>query len=107
MNETTNETRAGEVSRRYAVTFRFQAGHIPSWQESIECYPLSPVAAGSRWSLLLLSPLLSAQPRSCGGRPTRTASQGLNRLGRRPPPAKLTPLDSLGHAAEELLRFSF
>ena len=23
MNETTNETRAGEVSRRYAVTFRF------------------------------------------------------------------------------------
>jgi hypothetical protein len=37
----------------------FQAGHIPSWHGSCECYALSPVAAVSRWSLLLLSPLLS------------------------------------------------
>jgi hypothetical protein len=74
MNETTNETRAGEVSRRYAVTFRFQAGHMPSWQESIECYPLSPVAAGSRWSLLLLSPLLSASGGCAGIRIRRSAS---------------------------------
>ena len=33
----------------------FQAGHIPSWRGSCERYPLSPVAAGSRWLLLLLS----------------------------------------------------
>ena len=38
----------------------FQAGHIPSWRGSCECYALSPVAGGSRWLLLLLSPLLSA-----------------------------------------------
>jgi hypothetical protein len=38
----------------------FQAGHIPSWRGSRECYALSPIAAGSRWLLLLLSPLLSA-----------------------------------------------
>src|SRR6185312_10251642 len=37
----------------------FQAGHIPSWRESCECYALLAVAAGSRWLLLLLSPLLS------------------------------------------------
>ncbi len=34
---------------------------------------LSPVADACRWSLLLLSPLLSAQPRSSGGKLTRTA----------------------------------
>ena len=39
----------------------FQAGHIPSWLESCECYALSAVAAACRWSLLLLSPLLSAR----------------------------------------------
>ena len=38
----------------------FQAGHIPSWHGSCECYALSPVAAAGRWSLLLLSSLLSA-----------------------------------------------
>jgi hypothetical protein len=37
----------------------FQAGHIPSWRGSCERYALSPVAAAGRWSLLLLSPLLS------------------------------------------------
>jgi hypothetical protein len=38
----------------------FQAEHIPSWRGSCERYALSPVADGGRWSLLLLSPLLSA-----------------------------------------------
>jgi hypothetical protein len=33
----------------------FQAGHIPSWRGSCERYALSPVAAVSRWLLLLLS----------------------------------------------------
>src|SRR6476646_266803 len=33
----------------------FQAGHIPSWRGSSERYALSPVAAGSRGLLLLLS----------------------------------------------------
>jgi hypothetical protein len=37
-----------------------EAGHIPSWRGSCERYALSAVAAGRRWSLLLLSPLLSA-----------------------------------------------
>ena len=37
----------------------FQAGHIPSWRGLCERYALSPVAAACRWSLLLLSPLLS------------------------------------------------
>src|SRR5262249_10268991 len=37
----------------------FQAGHIPSWRRSCECYALSPVAAVSGWLLPLLSPLLS------------------------------------------------
>ena len=39
---------------------RFRAGHIPSWRGSCERYALSPVVAVSRWSLLLLSRLLSA-----------------------------------------------
>ena len=38
----------------------FQAGHILSWRESCERDAPSPVAAVCRWSLLLLSPLLSA-----------------------------------------------
>jgi hypothetical protein len=40
----------------------FQAGHIPSRRGSCERYALPPVAvaAGGRWSLLLLPPLLSA-----------------------------------------------
>ena len=38
----------------------FQAGHIPSWRGSCESYALSPVAGGSGWLLLLLSPLLSS-----------------------------------------------
>src|SRR5208283_5154752 len=37
----------------------FQAGHIPSCYGSCECRALSPVAAARRWSLLLLSSLLS------------------------------------------------
>jgi hypothetical protein len=32
----------------------FQAGHIPSWRRSYKRYALPPVAAGSRWLLLLL-----------------------------------------------------
>ena len=46
-------------ARNLPGTF-FQAGHIPSWRGSCELYALSPAAAGSRWLLLLLSPLLSA-----------------------------------------------
>ena len=41
----------------------FQAGHMPSWRGSCERCSLSPVAAGSRWPLLLLSPLLSSARR--------------------------------------------
>jgi hypothetical protein len=44
--------RGGAVERPSA----FQAGHIPSWRGSCKCYALSPVAGGSRWLLLLLSP---------------------------------------------------
>src|SRR5204862_5777154 len=33
----------------------FQAGHIPSWRGSCECYALPLVAGGGRWLLLLLS----------------------------------------------------
>jgi hypothetical protein len=43
--------RGGAVERPSA----FQAGHIPSWRGSRERYALPPVAAGSRWLLLLLS----------------------------------------------------
>jgi hypothetical protein len=57
----------------------FQAGHIPSWRGSCECYALSPVAAACRWSLLLLSPLLSTRRRSSGSKPTRTL-QGMARV---------------------------
>jgi hypothetical protein len=45
----------------------FQAGHIPSWRGSCECYALSPVAAVSRWWLRLLSSLLSAALSRAGG----------------------------------------
>jgi hypothetical protein len=38
----------------------FQAGHILSWRGSCERYALWPVVGASRWSLPLLSPLLSA-----------------------------------------------
>ena len=54
----------------------FQAGDIPSCGGSCECYALSPVATVSRWSLLLLSSLLSAQLGSSGGKLTRTARPG-------------------------------
>ena len=56
----------------------FQAGHIPSWHGSCGRCALSPVVAACRWWLLLLSPLLSAQPWSSGGNLTRT----VGRLGR-------------------------
>ncbi len=46
----------------------FQAGHIPSWRGSSERYALSPVAAACRWSLLLLSLLLSSGVTETGGR---------------------------------------
>ena len=45
------------IARRPSV---FQAGHMPSWRGSCGCYALPLVAAGGRWLLLLLSPLLSA-----------------------------------------------
>ena len=44
----------------------FRAGHIPSSRGSCERYPLSPVAAACRWSLLLLL----VQRRVPGGKPT-------------------------------------
>jgi hypothetical protein len=60
--------RDSEVRRTDSPTFRFQVGHIPSWPGSCECPALSPVAVACRWSLLLLSPLLSAAIRRAGGR---------------------------------------
>jgi hypothetical protein len=48
------------TSERPCRPSAFQAGHIPSWRGSCGSYALSPVAAISRWLLLLLSPLLSA-----------------------------------------------
>jgi hypothetical protein len=47
------------TKKRYRLS-AFQAGHIPRWHGSCERYALSLVAAGCRWSLLLLSRLLSA-----------------------------------------------
>ena len=44
-------------------TVRFSGQTYPSWGGSCECPALSPVAGACRWSLLLLSPLLSAEPR--------------------------------------------
>jgi hypothetical protein len=41
-----------------------EAGHNPSRRKISVRLALSPVAAACRWSLLLLSPLLSAQPRA-------------------------------------------
>jgi hypothetical protein len=67
------------VERLRASTVCFQAGHIRSWRGSCECYALSPVAAACRWSLLLLSPLLSTRRRSSGSKPTRTL-QGMARV---------------------------
>jgi hypothetical protein len=57
----------------------FQAGHIPSRGGSCECYALSPVAGACRWSLLLLSPLLSTRRRPSCSKPTRTL-QGMARV---------------------------
>jgi hypothetical protein len=58
----------------------FQAGHIPSWHGSCERYALSLVAAGCRWSLLLLSRLLSAAiGRTDISLPARTV-QGMARV---------------------------
>jgi hypothetical protein len=59
----------------------FQAGHNPSRHKIFVRLVLSPVAAACRWSLLLLSPLLSAQPRSSGGKLTRTAGPPGPRTG--------------------------
>jgi hypothetical protein len=57
----------------------FQAEHIPSCGGSCECYALSPVAGACRWSLLLLSPLLSIRRRPSCSKPTRTL-QGMARV---------------------------
>jgi hypothetical protein len=51
------------LMRRRGLSFRFQAGHIPSCHESCECAALSLIAIACCWSLLLLSPLLSAAGR--------------------------------------------
>jgi hypothetical protein len=52
----------------------FQAGHIPSWRGSCECYALSPVAAVSGWLLPLLSPLPSGGQRYFARHPPSTTS---------------------------------
>ena len=54
----------GKVTSRPSV---FQAGHIPSWHGSCECYALSPVGGVDHWSLLFLSPLVSAAISGPGG----------------------------------------
>jgi hypothetical protein len=64
----------------------FQAGHIPSWRGSCERYALSPVAAGSRWLL----PLLSSAPR-VRARPAFLAR--LRSLGAAPSSIGLTAAD--------------
>jgi len=60
-------------------TVCFQAGHIPSCHRPRECSALSLIAAACRWSLLLLSPLLSTRRRPSGSNPTRTL-QGMARV---------------------------
>ena len=65
------------TKKRYRLS-AFQAGHIPSCYRSCECSELSPVAAACRWSLLLLSGLLSTRRRPPSGKPTRTL-QGMAR----------------------------
>jgi hypothetical protein len=55
-------------SRHYGADPRpsaFQAGHLPSWHRSCESAALSLIADARRWWLLLLSPLLSAEPGRC------------------------------------------
>ena len=52
----------------------FQAGYNPSRYKMYERRALSLIAAACRWPLLLLSPLLSAQPRLPGGGPCLTLS---------------------------------
>jgi hypothetical protein len=51
----------------------FQAGHIPSWLESCECYALLAVTAACRWSLLLLSPVATGRAASDGSYPSSEA----------------------------------
>jgi hypothetical protein len=48
------------MERHRRATVCFQAGHIRSRRGSCERYALPPVAFACRWSLVLLSPLLSA-----------------------------------------------
>jgi len=55
------------------------SGHIPSRHGSCECCVLSPVVAACRWSLLLLSPLLSTWHWPSGSKPTCTL-QGMARV---------------------------
>jgi hypothetical protein len=57
----------------------FQAAHIPSRYGSRVCSALSLVAAACRWSLRLLSPLLSTRRRPSGSKPTSTM-QGMVRV---------------------------
>jgi hypothetical protein len=67
---------AWQQSRRHGDSLRLsaiQAVHNSSRHKIYVRLVLSPVAAVCRWSLLLPSPLLSAQPRSSGAKLTRTA----------------------------------
>src|SRR6266705_2230731 len=52
--------RRGQVRATDPPTFRFSGRTYPRWRKSCERCPLSAVAGGRRWLLLLLSPLLSA-----------------------------------------------
>jgi len=69
----------GSRRRRRQTTFRFSGRTYPSCHGSCERNALSPVADGSRWSLLLLSPSLSTRRRPAGRKPTRTL-QGMARV---------------------------
>jgi hypothetical protein len=79
---------SGAVARLSA----FQAGHIPSCCGSCERCAPSLVAAACRWSLLLLSPLLSTRRRPSGSEPTRTL-QGMARVRSGQAPAWLLSSD--------------
>jgi hypothetical protein len=86
-------------SRRHGADPRpsaFQAGHIPSWRGSCERYPLSPVAAGSRWLLLLLSRLLSAAVRGNDNASAPWSWSPSSALRRCPARALLEPLPEPG-----------
>jgi hypothetical protein len=54
-------------------TSALQVWHNPSRHKKYDRPVLSSIATACRWSLLLLSPLLSAQPSSSGGKSTRIA----------------------------------